>query len=238
MPPDQSLAKRGISNRMEVSSQGDEAYDIIAAKILSGELAPSEKLSIRAMAALTGVSTIPVIEALHRLEHEGLVESFPRWGSRVVAMTPQTIRDRNLLREAIECQSVRLIAEMDLSKEQEARLVILAEELDGIQRTADPNNPFWNRHYDFHMELVRLTDSMSLEKALRNVSLFHLLQRNILAKSDIFSVIPVDLHTKIVRAILEKNPDKAEKAMRDHIRLSPTALSATSSAGVLTDDTK
>jgi DNA-binding GntR family transcriptional regulator len=80
-------------------SLGETAYDIIAGKILSGELPPGEKLSIRAMAALTGVSMIPVIEALHRLEYEGLVESFPRWGSRVVELTPQTVRDRNSLRK-------------------------------------------------------------------------------------------------------------------------------------------
>src|SRR5450759_2917746 len=199
------LAKPGI-DRKDMLSSGEAAYDAIAGRILSGELPPGEKLSIRAMAALTGVSTIPVIEALHRLEYEGLVESFPRWGSRVVALTPETIRDRNSLREAVECQAVRIVAETELTKEEQNRLRYLAEELDVLPRSAEPGNPFWKRHYEFHMHLVALTACLSLEKALHNVILFHLLQRNTLAKEDIFASIPHDLHLKIVQAILDRKP--------------------------------
>ena len=218
-----SLAKLGI-DRKDMLSSGETAYDIIAAKILSGELPPGEKLSIRAMAALTNVSTIPVIEALHRLEYEGLVESFPRWGSRVVALTPETIRDRSSLREAVECQAVRIVAETELNSEEQNRLQQLAEGLDALPRSAEPGNPFWNRHYKFHMHLVELTGCPSLERALHNVNLFHLLQRNILAKQDITSSIPSDLHLKIVQAILEKKPDEAERTMREHIRLSRNGI--------------
>lgn len=218
-----TLSKPGI-DRKDLLSSGETAYDVIAAKILSGELPPGEKLSIRAMAALTGVSTIPVIEALHRLEYEGLVESFPRWGSRVVTLTPETIRDRNSLREAVECQAVRIVAETELTKDEQNRLRFLAEELDALPRSAEPGNPFWKRHYEFHMQLVELTGCLSLEKALHNVNLFHLLQRNILAKQDIFSHIPGDLHLKIVQAILNKKPDEAEQAMRKHIRLSRNGI--------------
>ena len=53
----------------------DVAYDIIKDKILSGELKPGMKLSKRKMAEITGVSVIPVIEALNRLEADWLVES-------------------------------------------------------------------------------------------------------------------------------------------------------------------
>ncbi len=218
------LVKRAARASHDVPSSGDEAYDVIGAKILSGELAPGEKLSIRAMAALTGVSTIPVIEALHRLEYDGLVESFPRWGSRVVALTAETIRDRNALREAVECQAARLVAEMELTSEQQGTLRRLAEELDALPRSAEADNPFWNRHYEFHMHLVRLSGCRSLETALHNVNLFHLLQRNTLAKQDIFSHIPGDLHLKIVQAIIDKKPDRAEKAMREHIRLSRNGI--------------
>ena len=218
-----SLARPGI-DRKDMLSSGDTAYDAIAEKILSGELPPGEKLSIRAMATLTGVSTIPVIEALHRLEYEGLVESFPRWGSRVVALTPETIRDRNALREAVECQAVRIVAETAISTEEQYWLRTLAEQLDALPRSAEPGNPFWNRHYEFHMHLVELTGCLSLEKALHNVNLFHLLQRNTLAKQEFFSHIPGDLHIKIVQAILEKKPDDAEQAMREHIRLSRNGI--------------
>jgi len=213
-------------DRKTIQSSGEAAYDIIAGKILSGELPPGEKLSIRSMAQLTGVSMIPVIEALHRLEHEGLVESFPRWGSRVVEFSPETIRDRNALREAVECQVIRILAEMDLSSEQRTRLQHLAEELDGLPRTDEPGNPFWEKHYDFHMLLADFSGCVSLGKALHNVNLFHLLVRNTLANKEKFRIIPRGLHVKLVKEILDKKPDEAERAMREHIRLSRNGVPA------------
>ncbi len=220
------IAKHDSPRSAGVLSSGETAYNIIAAKILSGDLPPGEKLSVRVMAGLTGVSTIPVIEALQRLEYEGLVESFPNWGSRVVALTPETVRDRNALREAVECQAVRIVAEADLSKEEQLRLESLVEELDALPRSNEQDNPFWTRHYEFHMELVKLTGCFSLERALHNVNLFHLLQRNILAKQEMLTHIPGDLHLRIVQAILDKDPDAAETAMREHIRLSRNGIPA------------
>ena len=218
-----SIARHGVRSR-DILSSGETAYNTIAEKIISGDLPPGEKLSVRAMAELTGVSTIPVIEALQRLEYEGLVESFPHWGSRVVALTPETIRDRNALREAVECQAVRIVAEMDLSKEEQLRLNSLVTQLDSLPRSLEQGNPFWSRHYEFHMELAKLTGCFSLERALHNVSLFHLLQRNILAKEAMLTDIPNDLHLRIVEAILKKKPDEAERTMREHIRLSRNGI--------------
>ena len=214
-----SLAKGSI-DRKDMLSSGETAYDIIAAKILSGELPHGEKLSIRAMAALANVSTIPVIEALRRLEHEGLVESFPHWGSRVVALSPETIHDRNSLREAIECQVVRMLAESGLSEEQCSKLHCLAEELDSIPRSTEPGNSFWNKHYEFHTHLVNLTGCLSLKKALYNVNLFHFLQRITISNLEYFPQVPRDPHHGIVQAIQERNPEAAEKEMRRHIRSS------------------
>ncbi|MCX7787416.1 MAG: GntR family transcriptional regulator [Spirochaetes bacterium] len=204
----------------DIPTSADRAYEIIFEKILSGELAPGEKLSIRTMSRLTGVSMIPVIEALHRLEYEGLVESFPRWGSRVVSLTPETVRDRNMLREAVECQVVRLLAEMGLSKEQEHQLRFMAEELDATPRTDERNSPFWKLHYEFHMKMAEYTGCQSLIRALHNVNLFHLLQRIVLLKPALHAKTLGDLHQKILGKIVAKDPDGAEKAMRDHIRVS------------------
>ena len=53
----------------------DVAYRIISQKILDGEFPPGMKLSRRKMAEVTSVSVIPVIEALKKLEEDGLVES-------------------------------------------------------------------------------------------------------------------------------------------------------------------
>lgn len=68
-----------VQNKNDLfKTAADVAYDIIKDKILSGELKPGMKLSKRKMARLAGVSVIPVIEALNRLEADWLVESKPQ----------------------------------------------------------------------------------------------------------------------------------------------------------------
>ena len=112
----------------------DIAYKIISRKILDGEFPPGMKLSRRKMAEATGVSVIPVIEALKKLEDDRLVESKPQWGSFVTVPTLEKVRQSYQLREAIECQSARYLAE-HMTAEQEAVLYALAEELDTVPYT-------------------------------------------------------------------------------------------------------
>ena len=50
-------------------------------------------MSRRALASELGMSVIPVTEAIQRLEMDGLVESWPRVGTRVKVPTAQDIRD-------------------------------------------------------------------------------------------------------------------------------------------------
>ena len=60
----------GVLTMLEENFQtaSDIAYRIISQKILDGEFSPGMKLSRRKMAEVTGVSVIPVIEALKKLK--------------------------------------------------------------------------------------------------------------------------------------------------------------------------
>ena len=183
----------------------DLAYDIICNKIIRGELQPGAKLSRRKMATLTGVSIIPVIEALHRL--------------KVIQLTEEQIADRFALREAVECQVVRILAK-HLTAEQENQLSYHAQELDSTSRAPDDEDTFWDRHYRFHLALAQATGRPSLERALHRINLFQILQRSVRTQKLTNVPIPSDLHTKIIAGIASRDPDIAEKAMRDHIYFS------------------
>ena len=195
------------------------ADDIICRKIIGGELLPGAKLSRRKMAKLTGVSIIPVIEALHRLEDEGLVESFPYFGSKVIQLTEDTIADRLALREAVECQVVRILAKR-LTREQENQLRYYARELDATSRAPEDEDMFWQRHYRFHLSLAQATARPSLESALHRINLFQILQRSVRTQKLAHVPIPGDLHMRIMDGIASRDPDVAERAMRDHIYFS------------------
>ena len=200
-----------------VKTAADLAYEIICEKILAGKLPPGTKLSRRKMAELTGVSMIPVIEALHRLEEEGLVESFPYFGSQVIQLNQETIQDRYALREAVECQVVRILAR-HINGEQMHRLRFLGEELDDTSR--NDHDVYWDRHYGFHLALAQMTSRPSLERALHRINLFNLLQRSVRKKVLTATPIPTDLHMQIVDGIATGDSDEAERVMRDHIYFS------------------
>lgn len=66
------------------ASRGDQLVIALRESIVSGRLAPNERLVEDDLAKEFGVSRGPVREALQRLEQEGLVESFPHRGTAVM----------------------------------------------------------------------------------------------------------------------------------------------------------
>ena len=141
------------------------AYEIIRDKIIAGELSPGKQLTRRGMAELTQVSIIPVIEALHRLENEGLVDSEPHFGSRVIRLTDELVRDRFALRLAIECQVVRILSKHH-TEDQIRHLTYLSDNLDSTPRDPEHIELFRERHYAFHVKFAEYTGCPSLAQAL------------------------------------------------------------------------
>lgn len=203
----------------KLQSSADTAYNLICRKILDGEFALGQRLTRREMAKMTGVSIIPVIEALHRLEAEGLVESVPHVGSRVVLLTDDVIWDRVMLREAIECQIMRILA-VTITDEQINTLQYLAGKLDTTPRDSEYEDMFWELHYRFHATLAEYSNSQSLIKTLRRINLFHILQRQTDFANKQREEFPANWHLRIVDAIESGNPDNAEGVIRDHIERS------------------
>ncbi len=197
-------------------TSADTAYEIICSNILAGNLPPGTKLSRRKMAELTGVSIIPVIEALHRLENEGLVESKPQWGSRVIELTDETIQDRFALREAIECQVIRILCKK-ITRSELNELYEIAAELDQYEIENKLDDGFWDSHYDFHLRMAQLTGHKSLEETLHRINLFNLLQRAELTAHSKELPIPEDNHRRLVKQIESGDCNAAEAEMRNHI---------------------
>src|ERR1041385_1108420 len=92
----------------ENSGLAGEAYVTVRERILRGELAIGQVISRRKVAAELGMSFLPVSEALLRLEHEGLLESRPRAGTRVRIPSREDVRGNYMIREALEVQAAML----------------------------------------------------------------------------------------------------------------------------------
>jgi DNA-binding GntR family transcriptional regulator len=193
-------------------SGADKAYTAIYQAIISGKLPPGTKLSRREMARLSGLSVIPVIEALKRLETDGLVESKPRWGSFVAMPTKEKLDNQYILRETIECKAVRILAEKGLSREQESYLRRCAAALDGTEEI--PNRA--EKHNDFHYKLAEYTGYGCFTEVLKRIRLFFILCRAMTTRRG-RSPVPLNWHERIVDAILTQDSVFAENVMKDHI---------------------
>jgi len=66
---------------------GEQIADYLAGRIITGQLAPGERVPEAKLARELGVSTGPVREAFHILEGKRLVEQVPRRGARVTVLS-------------------------------------------------------------------------------------------------------------------------------------------------------
>jgi DNA-binding GntR family transcriptional regulator len=71
----------------------DSAYATLCSAIVSGTLAPGERLHDAQLCRWLGLSRTPIREALIRLEEEGLVELAPQRFTRVSALVQRDARD-------------------------------------------------------------------------------------------------------------------------------------------------
>jgi DNA-binding GntR family transcriptional regulator len=79
--------------------------------IVRGDLPPGQRLLEQELAAKFGVSREPIRYALHRLEHEGLVESRQRRGVYVVGLSREDVDEIYDLRSLLETHAVRRATE-------------------------------------------------------------------------------------------------------------------------------
>lgn len=139
----------------------------LRAAILSGELAPGDKIIEEQLCADFGISRAPLREALRLLAQQGLVEHLPRRGSRVTEWSPTDIRQlfelRNVLeRHAIETALPLADPEHDLQPVQAA--------LERMVASSDPLDRD-DAHRVFHAAVVSLADNRQLDIALEPILL-------------------------------------------------------------------
>jgi len=103
---------------------------VIAARILSGELAPGTRIKQEELAAELGASRVPVREALRILESRGLVGLRANSGAWVAEMTPGDLSLSYQIRERIEplllLDSIPRLTEADIAELQETQEAIEA----------------------------------------------------------------------------------------------------------------
>jgi GntR family transcriptional regulator, rspAB operon transcriptional repressor len=209
----QGAARGSLSNR---------AYQQIRNEILSGQLSIGDVLSRRRLAERLNMSFLPITEALKCLETEGLVESRPRIGTRVRIPTEQDIRDKNVIREALESQAARLCAQ-NITADEKKKLRTSARHLDEMQKmcVSEPENSQFlftvhTYHMQFHMRVVELAQCPGLRNAIE--------KEQVLVWNWLYDIaaqqlaMPEEFHSTLSEALCSGEPLVADTTMRAHVR--------------------
>ncbi|MCL5103173.1 MAG: GntR family transcriptional regulator [Armatimonadetes bacterium] len=194
------------------------AYSELKQRVLDGRLAPGERLVHRALAKDLGMSPNPVVLALRMLERDGLVTNTPGLGARVRTWTREEIVDSYHIRAFHEALAARLCAERatmsDLEAINKAHEAIL-QSVDELDAKANIK-----AELDFHIAIAKGAHCPDLERVFENLSIVH---RSMTAFGISLNVPRLlspqirEIHTTIIEAIKNRDPDAAEKAARDHV---------------------
>jgi DNA-binding GntR family transcriptional regulator len=130
---------------------GRDLVGLIRSLILTGAIAPGEKILPKRIQERFGVSHIPVREALRTLEAEGLVVTVPRRGSTAAAMSLAELHEVYALRRLVEPP---LMAEAARARD-DRDIEVAGAALDRLERT-DPadTEAFLAAHRGFHRSLL------------------------------------------------------------------------------------
>lgn len=210
---------RSRSPRVQADrSLATEAYIQIRDKVLKGEINLGQAVSRRGIATELGMSMVPVAEAMQRLEAEGILESLPRVGTRVRVPSANDVRDRYIIREALEVQSARLFCERATLVERQ-ELSSMALRLDKMARQkmtdSDTQFEFQSFHVRFHMRIAECTGCIPLYDMLEKNQV---LTFNWLCDVATEMQMPPHWHAELMNVLSAGDPDAAALAMGKHIR--------------------
>jgi DNA-binding GntR family transcriptional regulator len=202
----------------ENSGLAGEAYVTVRERILRGELAIGQVISRRKVAAELGMSFLPVSEALLRLEHEGLLESRPRAGTRVRVPTRPDVLGHYVVREALESQAALLFA-IHATRDERSELLKLAMRVDSLSVQHEGNRfVYLGLHEKLHRRIAECARCQALSDAISRTSA--LASTWLCATRAPSPGNPPSHHENLLKVLTTADPATAAETMRQHIRSS------------------
>jgi DNA-binding GntR family transcriptional regulator len=192
--------------------------------ILSGDLAPGQRLIEEEFAADLSVTRASLRAALMELTAEGLVERVPNKGARVRVVTADEAVAITECRMALEALCAAKAAQ-HVTDEQISGLLELGERLKNSVSDADPL-----KYSEANQELHRVVRAISGQTVA--VELLQRLNAQLARHQFQLALRPgrpeqsLSEHLAIIDAITRRDPDAADKATRRHLSSVITALRA------------
>ena len=195
-------------------------YENLKRRIIDCELAPGMPINEADFASDLGVSKTPVREALRQLERDGFVHNIPGRGSTISHITSLDIREIFEIREIIETGAAKHAAQFHLHDEALIKKKAEHQHLLESEPESEEYVHEWGEWEDVHLSIVKALGNQTF------LSMYEgLLDRIIRIRNHFgqrftqrrFHEI-IGEHVRILDAILEGDPDRAEQAVAKHLQ--------------------
>jgi DNA-binding GntR family transcriptional regulator len=195
------------------TTAADQAYEVILQMLTGGKLLPGQRVSQSELARRMGCSTVPVVEAMRRLESERLLVKQPRKMATVRKLSLADIEGLYLLREGLEAGTVRLCVER-MTEEQAQKLSDLEQ---SFEKVWDSLPLAAQKDIEIHRHIAECACCPLLVDELDRLRVL---------ECTIGRALPVDserldrpwAHRALVQALLDRDVDSAEYLMKKHIQ--------------------
>lgn len=200
----------------------DAVFESIRKGILNGYFKPGERIIESQLAEKMNVSRTPIREALRRLEVENLVENLPRKGMIVSTLKDSQVIEIFNIRGALE----GLAVDIAIEKLDNELIDNLEKCIDKMSEAIKKDDIEMQIRYNtkFHEHILCKTDSPMLINMLHNLK--EQIQRYRYQSLSLQGRPEISLneHKNILEFIKDKNKEKAEKYIKDHIKKAGEAL--------------
>jgi len=213
-PSLESILEPGTPPRQ--ATMGTYVFDVLRQAIIQLRLKPGNALSESEIAKQLGVSRQPVREAIIKLAEAGLVEVRPQRGTYVLLISKREVETARFLREAIEVAIARKAADACDAKAAEALRASIRRQKE--TERSGVYTEFLRLDEEFHQTIARAADCESAWKVLEGLKA----QMDRVRFLSIPMATPVRTliaqHNAIAEAIIAKDADAADAAMKVHLR--------------------
>ena len=205
---------------VETLTLQERVYRELKRLLMTGQFAPGEALTIRALAESMGTSVMPVREALQRLSADQAIIALPNKSIRVPVLTRSDLLEILEIRLRIEGLAAERAAECVTDRE-----IDEVEEHDAAiacALAAGDSNNLLESNYKFHFSIYRAAKSTYLLPIIEGLWLktgpFYNVRTAEWPKDKVLESRGRRKHVEIIEALKQRDPEAAGKAVRDDVR--------------------
>jgi DNA-binding GntR family transcriptional regulator len=191
----------------------EHAYKYLRDLILAGRLPGGTRLNQDEMAKRLQMSRMPVRQAVLRLESEGLVVNRPNRGAVVTTLGPAAMLELFEMRSVLEGLAFSLaLPNIDARGGAE-----LAQRLEALEHAQQNASRWIQLHDEFHMQLCHYARRPRLSAQIRRLHQSVTPYLRLYLSTDKAWEMPGSEHRGLLDAISRRDPEGAERMMREHI---------------------